>query len=474
MLPVVPPGAGNSPYSSTSAFAGSELLVSPEDLVADGFLSRSDLEAAGTVPESRADYEAARRIRLPLLRKAYASFKPNADFTWFVKAQRDWLDDYALFRAMNDAQGGAKWIGWPKAWRDRDAKTLRALRGELAEGFEFHRFVQWQFDVQWRRLREHAGASGVGLIGDAPIFVEHDSADVWAHRELFQLDREGAMTAVAGVPPDYFSATGQRWGNPLYRWKGSAIAWWVDRITHLLERFDVVRLDHFIGFHRAWAIPPEEPTAMNGTWQKGPGARLFQALWKSIGGLPLIAEDLGILIPPVVELRNRFELPGLRILQFAFGDGPETDTFKPFSYPRRCVVYTGTHDNDTIVGWFRSEHSAADREQALAYFGTDGREIHWDMIRAALSSVADTALIPLQDVLGLGNDARMNRPGVASGNWEWRFSEAQLTPDVVKRMRGMSESYGRVPRTPPAEPPPPPPSALPSPKPPTARRKASR
>jgi 4-alpha-glucanotransferase len=319
------------------------------------------------------------------------------------------------------------------------------------------KFVQYAFDKQWGELRAYAAARGVGLIGDLPIFVAHDSADVWRAPGAFFLDEAGEPTVIAGCPPDYFSATGQRWGNPLYRWrrmKGSGYEWWIERLRVALRRFDVVRLDHFIGFQRYWEIPANEPTAIRGRWMKGPGATFFDAVERSLGGLPFIAEDLGEVTPAVYALRDRYRLPGIRILQFAFGDDRSAPSFLPHNYPRRAVVYTGTHDNDTVVGWFHDEgggdstrtaaQARREREAALRYLGTSGKEIHWDMIRAALASVAALALFPLQVVLGLGSESRMNRPGQASGNWGWRFAGDALTPEITARLALLTRTYGRA------------------------------
>ena len=462
MLPVVPPGAGNSPYSSASAFAGSELLVSPEWLVEDGLLDAAELDAAGRLPGGRASYDRARAVRGRLLAAAFEAFerrpsKPLADtFRRFSNDAGAWLADWTLFRALKDAHAGRSWIEWEKPLRDREKRALTKARERLAREVRFHAFVQWTFDRHWKRFREHARWRGVGLIGDLPIFVEHDSADVWANREIFQLDPGGRRRVLAGVPPDYFSATGQLWGNPLYRWDVLAktrYAWWLDRIRVALSRFDVLRLDHFIGFHRAWALAAGARDATRGKWQKGPGAAFFATVGRKLGSLPLIAEDLGLVIPEVKALRDRFELPGMKVLQFAFGDDAEADAYKPHNHVARSVVYTGTHDNDTTVGWFEDqggpsstrtpEQIARERAFALRYLATDGREIHWAMIRAAHASVARTAIVPLQDVLGLGTEHRMNVPGTASGNWEWRF---ESVPEAdFERLAQMTETYGRVP-----------------------------
>jgi 4-alpha-glucanotransferase len=420
MLPVGPPGYGGSPYAAQSAFAGSSALVSGSDLVHDP-------------PQRDASYEA------------------------FRKANATWLPDYALFRALKRAHGDVQWTLWEPALAHRDPRALEAARKVHAKEIEEESFAQYAFDWQWRALRAYAAERGVGLIGDVPIFVAHDSADVWQHRELFALGDDGEPTVVAGVPPDYFSRTGQRWGNPLYRWKRHAktgYAWWIERLRRTLERFDAVRIDHFIGFQRYWRIPAGEATAVAGKWMKGPRAPFFRAVRAALGKLPLIAEDLGAVTPAVFALRDRFHLPGIKILQFAFGDDPSAPTFLPHNYSRRAVVYTGTHDNDTTIGWFHDRgggwstrtpaQTDAERAAVLRYTGTTGDEIHWDMIRVALASVARVAIFPVQDVLGLGTESRMNRPGTDRGNWTWRVAPGALTLAHARRLRTLTEAYGRT------------------------------
>jgi len=464
MLPVGPTGYGNSPYSAQSAFAGSELLVALEPLVAAGWLDVRALDEAKTLPRGRVDYGATSRFREKCLRAAFATFyaRNHRDPKWeasvaFVDQSRAWLDGFALFRALKRVHGGVAWTDWPAPLRDRDRTALATAVRDLRDEIAFEKFVQWLFSDQWGAFREACASRGVGLIGDVPIFVAHDSADVWTHRELFHLGDDGQPTVVAGVPPDYFSRTGQRWGNPLYRWtraKKSGYRWWIDRMKATLSRFDAVRLDHFIGFQRYWEIPASEPTAVKGRWMKGPGADFFEAVRESIGALPLIAEDLGAVTPRVLALRDQFHLPGIKVLQFAFGTDASSPDFLPHNYTRSAVVYTGTHDNDTTRGWFddpggasgtRSpEQTEKERRTAMRYLGVDsGREIHWSMIRAAYASVATTAIVPLQDALGLGTDARMNHPGTASNNWEWRIEGTALTRDVGARLADLARTYDR-------------------------------
>lgn len=462
MLPVCPVGAGNAPYSSRSSFAGSLLMVSPEALARDGLLNLRRLRELPALPVRRVDYPKTERMREALLREAYAAFRLRASrtdrsrFQTFKQKQRAWLEDHALFMALRRAHEGAPWPRWEKGLRLREPKALARAREAHADEVEFHAFVQHQFDRQWRALREAARAHNVRLIGDLPFYVEHDSADVWAHRNVFELDSRGRARAVAGVAPDLFSAEGQLWGNPLFDWKALArqrYRWWIERLQRSLALFDIVRLDHFIAFHRAWAVPARARTARRGTYRPGPGAKLFTVLRSRLGGLPFIAEDLGTMVPAVHALRDRFSLPGMHVLQFSFSSDGGVDG-RPFTCPKRAVMYTGTHDNNTAVGWFRDSGGppgtrttaqiARERANLLRYLGTNGREIHWDLIRLALRNVANTAIVPLQDVLGLGASARMNTPGTVQGNWEWRFQEGQLTDRALRRLAELTKTYGRT------------------------------
>ena len=396
------------------------------------------------------------------LRAAFSVFSvsdgESSAFRSFCDESSPWLEDFALFRALKRERGGVQWTRWEAGVRDRHPAALATARSRLAREIAFEKFVQYAFERQWTALRAHAAARGIGLIGDVPIFVAHDSADVWQHPGDFFLDARGEPTCVAGVPPDYFSATGQRWGNPLYRWrrmKASGYRWWIDRLRATLRRFDAVRLDHFIGFVRYWRIPASEPTAVRGRWITGPGADFFDALRAALGDLPFIAEDLGVATPAVYALRDRCCLPGIKILQFAFGDDPAAPSFLPHNFPRRAVVYTGTHDNDTTAGWFHAagghgstrtaSQAQTEREAALQYLGSDGREIHWDMIRAALASVARLSVFPMQDLLGLGSESRMNLPGTSAGNWTWRVDEGALTEALAARLAMLTRTYGRAP-----------------------------
>ncbi len=463
MLPVGPAGAGNSPYSSPSSFAGFELLVSLEDLVEDGLLEAPDVEG-GPASSERADYEAARAFKDRRLRKAFAKFSSDGnnahwdEFRTFYARHSAWLDDYAMYRALRELRPESGWLDWPEELRSRafrkwDRETLR----KAGEAATYHHFTQYLFDRQWRRLRAHAAARGVGLIGDVPIFVALESSDVWAAQDNFRLGSDGRPEIVTGVPPDYFSEDGQLWGNPHYRWdalKARDYDWWLSRLRCAAERFDAVRLDHFIGFARAWEIPAGSKTAKEGRWGPGPGADFFEAVSREHESLELIAEDLGSVTEEITSLRDRFDLPGMRVLQFAFGADQQAESFLPHNYPRRCVAYTGTHDNDTTVGWFSDDGAAPgarSREQiererwnALRYLKSDGKEIHWDMIRAILKSTADTAIVPVQDLLGLGAQARMNRPGTVKGNWEWRLLPEQLTDELGARLLSLTRAGGRL------------------------------
>lgn len=455
MLPITPIGAGNSPYHSFSSFAGNTLLLSPDLLAKEGWLEPGDLPSLRRTSGGKVDYESARDVKRRCLWRAFerfeASSKPAARraLELFCLREAAWLEDYALFSALRFYHRGKEWSQWETDLRARNPKILAAARRDFARDRRYHQFVQWQFVRQWEALRRYAAERGIGLIGDIPIFVSPNSADVWSHQELFNLRPDGALPVVAGVPPDCFSKTGQRWGNPHYRWeahKRQGYRWWIGRLRQTFRYFQAARIDHFIGFVRYYEVPADAPTAERGRYRPGPGADFFKAVFRRMGPVPLVAEDLGTVTPEVKALRDRFHLPGMKVLQFAFGKGPEAQEYRPHRYPRRAVVYTGTHDNDTTAGWFARGRGDAEKERAFArrYLPSDGREIHWDMIRAAWMSVADTAIAPMQDLLGLGSEARMNRPGVPEGNWEWRLRPDALTADLARRLREMTETYGRI------------------------------
>lgn len=451
VLPLGPTGYGDSPYQSFSAFAGNPLLISPDLLLSDGLLTVEDLEAVPAFSEERVDFGAVIEWKDALLARLTGAFASRASealgkvYAAFCEAQADWLEDYATFMALKRAHAGAPWTEWRAELRHREPGALAAARDRLALDIEAQRVRQFLFFRQWAALADAAHALDIRLIGDIPIFVAHDSADVWTHPELFHLDDAGLPTVVAGVPPDYFSPTGQRWGNPLYRWenlRATGYVWWLKRLKAVLALVDTARLDHFRGFEAHWEIPAAAPTAETGRWVPGPGAHFLSSLRSALGDLPIIAEDLGLVTPGVVQLRDSFGLPGMKILQFAFDGDPEHE-FLPHNYPVRCVAYTGTHDNDTSVGWYASAPEEA-RDFCRRYLGRDGTEIAGDLVRAAWASVAKWAVAPLQDVLGLGSEARMNYPSREHGNWGWRVRADQLTGELADRMAGLNEVYARV------------------------------
>ena len=461
VLPLGPTGYGDSPYACYSAFAGNTLLVSPEKLVEDGLLGKKDLASIPHVQGERVDYAAVHKSKELVLHQALAGFRKTTDtklriaFETFRQRYSSWLPDYALFQALKDAYEGVAWNEWDPRLVRREPAALLAARDKLQEKIEFEEFGQFLFFRQWFALKDYCNERGIKFIGDIPIFVAHDSADVWTNPFQFKLDNDGAPIVVAGVPPDYFSATGQLWGNPLYDWQrmsADGFSWWIKRVHDTLQTVDVVRIDHFRGFVACWEIPGGDKTAERGQWVEAPGRELFTAIRKALGKLPIIAEDLGVITPDVNALRDDFGFPGMRILQFAFSsDSKNTDL--PHNYHKNVVVYTGTHDNDTTLGWYSSvagEGSTRDKAQivrerkfCLKYLHTNGKEICWDFIRAVLASVADTAIVPLQDILGLGTDARMNLPNTIGGNWSWRFKPRMLTDEHSARLKELTETYGR-------------------------------
>ncbi len=465
VLPLGPTGYGDSPYQCFSASAGNPLLVSLEKLVAEGDLSPDGLaDDLPAFPNRQVDFGEVVRHRIPLLRKAARNFLTVAtatrreEFQDFCRQNASWLDNFALFTALKEAHGGeAVWNKWAHDIAARRPEALARWEARLSEPIDTQKYVQYQFFKQWSELKAYCHQREIQMMGDIPIFAAHDSADVWAHPELFHLDGDGNPTVQAGVPPDYFSATGQLWGNPLYRWEAIAeagYAWWIERFRSILRLVDIVRLDHFRGFEAYWEIPGNAKTAINGRWVKAPGGEMLEAVKKTLGELPIVAETLGVITPEVEALRDRFGFPGMGILQFAFGSDPQAPEFRPHNFRRHFVVYTGTHDNDTTIGWWTSsgagdstrtaENIRAEREFALKYLGTDGREMNWVFIRTLLASVADVAIIPLQDLLGLDGRARMNLPGTSSGNWRWRFAADQLTPETGERLRELTVLYDRT------------------------------
>lgn len=453
ILPLGPTGYADSPYQSFSAFAGNPNLISPELLVRDGLLNQDDLAAPG-FPPTFVDYEAVIPWKLQSTERAWEHFHAGKApplkeaFARFRKQESAWLEDFALYMAVKEAHGGVSWQDWPEPLLQRRRAALDQARKDLANRIELHAFRQFLFFRQWDALKEYAHAHGIRIIGDVPIFIAGDSADAWSRPDLFCLDEHRRPAVVAGVPPDYFSKTGQLWGNPLYDWarhEAERFHWWSARLRAVLRQVDLVRLDHFRGFQAYWEVPAGSPTAENGRWVEAPGRKLLQALHDALGGLPLIAEDLGVITPEVEELRTQWHLPGMRILQFAFG-GAQEDRFLPHRHERNTVVYTGTHDNDTTEGWFK-ELTARERAFLDRYAPNPGENAAWRLIRLAWASVADLAVTPLQDVLSLGNEARMNLPGKAGGNWRWRCTEDQLTTPLLDRLQQLTMLYERGPES---------------------------
>ncbi len=450
ILPLGPTGYGDSPYACFSAFAGNPLLLDLGRLAEEGDVEPSELDGAPAFPDDRVDFGPVIAFKTAVLARAAQRFgeqgsgERRADFDRFCSENADWLDAYALFRALKDKHGGAVWNTWDWPLASREPYALADARDRLAEEVFARCYAQWQFFRQWADLKRYANERGIAIIGDIPIFVAYDSADVWQHPELFFLDETLSPTVVAGVPPDYFSKTGQLWGNPLYRWKRMGehgFAWWVARIAQTLRTVDIVRLDHFRGFAAYWEVPAGEATAENGRWVKGPGAKLFEALEAALGDLPLIAEDLGLITPDVHKLRKQFQLPGMVVLQFAFADDA-ANTYLPHNLEANCVAYTGTHDNETTVGWHASR-DADEKASVARYLGPTDEPIHQALARAAYRTVADVAIVPLQDLLGLGNEARMNAPGRFGGNWAWRAAPDALQPDLAARLLDLAVTYGR-------------------------------
>jgi 4-alpha-glucanotransferase len=443
MLPVGPTGYGDSPYQCFSAFAGNPLLI--------------DAGSAGEpLPTDSVHFEEVIPRKRALLQAAVNAFVPDERYHAFVEANADWLEDYALFMALKGVHHGVSWTGWAHGAAMREPAALESWRDKLKIEMQRVQIEQFLFFSQFHRLRDACARRGIQLMGDLPIYVAHDSADVWANRDIFKLDAHGKPLVQAGVPPDYFSATGQLWGNPIYRWDVLASRgydWWIRRMRAALGLFDIVRLDHFRGFEAYWEVPGNAATAELGRWVAGPGDALFAAMSAALGPLPIVAENLGLITPAVEALRERLGFPGMSILQFAFGSDGQAHDFKPHNFPKERVVYTGTHDNDTTVGWWSSTGTgdstrsqtqvAKEKAYAMRYLASDGMEIHWTLIRAALASVANTVLVPMQDILGLGSEARMNLPGRESGNWRFRFLWDQVTPEITRRLRALVETYER-------------------------------
>jgi 4-alpha-glucanotransferase len=459
ILPLGPTGYGDSPYQSYSSFAGNPLLIDLLQLTEQGFLAPEHLENTPEFPSDHVDYGSVFAFKRDMLKHAHLHWKQHGDsaarreFDAFCERERSWLEDFSLFMALKrtfEAKGltGA-WNSWPAELIRRKPQALKRWRKSVSEEIEQQQFQQFLFFHQWETVKRSAADRGIRIIGDLPIYVAYDSADAWANQELFFFDENGSPTVVSGVPPDYFSDTGQLWGNPIYNWKRhreTGYNWWIERIRASLHLVDSLRIDHFRGFEAYWEVPAAEPTAVNGRWVKGPGADFFtvlkRALKQDFGDLPLIAEDLGVITPSVQKLRDRFGFPGMKVLQFAFDEDADNE-YLPHNYLPNCVVYTGTHDNDTTLGWYQRESEAV-QDQVRRYLGRDGHDIVWDLIRLAFCSTADTAVIPLQDAMELDSTARMNIPGRSGGNWRWRFTEDMINEQIIGRLRELSRLYGRV------------------------------
>jgi len=447
ILPLSPPACGNSPYSAFSAFAGNPLLIDLEQIVCDGDLP--EIISQESFINTAVDFNAVSKTKMKLLQDAAVRFlakgdSPNKNKFWEFCNTTPWLHNYALFMALKQRYKGKSWDKWPAGAALLTAEKYEKFSVELGSEIGIQKYIQWQFFRQWRQLRAYASGREIKIIGDIPIFVGYDSADVWSHRELFLLDSKGKPTVVAGVPPDYFSVTGQLWGNPLYDWDEigrQKYAWWIERFRWMFELYDVVRVDHFRGFEAAWHVPAKEKTAVHGSWISAPGTLLFDAVFSALGKLPIIAEDLGVITPEVVTLRDRYNFPGMKIIQFAFDSG-SSNGYLPHNHPNNCIVYTGTHDNDTLAGWYNSL-SDSQRRRVDFYVGNHGKESLASLLRTVFMSVADTAIVPLQDLIGLGAESRINVPGVAFGNWGWRFDWSMIHGEVARLVRDQLECYGR-------------------------------
>ena len=453
ILPLGPTGYGNSPYMSFSALAGNPLLLSPDVLLEKGLLTPEDIQDIPQFPLDKVDFKKIIAWKMPILRKAARNFNQNTNtfkyrqFEGFCHGNSFWLEDYALFMAILDTQGGNPWTEWPDELRNRDWNALKQITFQLAEEIFIQKFLQFEFLQQWTDLRRYTNELNISIIGDIPIYVAHNSADVWANPQLFRLNNQtGQPEEMAGVPPDYFSATGQLWGNPIYNWEQlqeTNFEWWVRRVKGTLALVDIIRIDHFRGLESYWSVPGGETTAVNGCWIKAPGLALFNKIREKLGVLPIMAEDLGEIDQDVIDLRDHFEFPGMNILHFAFGSDSQ-NPYLPFNINHNSVVYTGTHDNNTTVGWYYDNTSEYGQKHLSQYIGAHSSHgVAWDLIRLALSSVSNQAIIPLQDIFSLGSDARMNTPGLAEGNWGWRYRAEALNSEYSTRLRDMVMIYGR-------------------------------
>jgi 4-alpha-glucanotransferase len=451
ILPLGHTGYGNSPYQCYSSKAGNPLLIDLDLLVKEGLLKKNDVTPLGRAEAGKINYSAANDFKMPLLKKAFQNFKNNgndilkASYNYFLEMHGSWLNEYAFFMALKNKFENKPWYEWEAGYKMANPNVLQNIYNEVNDEIDFYKFLQYEFFGQWLSVKEYANKNKISIIGDIPIYVSMDSVEAWANPELFQLDENKDPKAVGGVPPDYFSETGQLWGNPLFNWEGmvqNGFAWWIDRIKFSLTLYDVIRIDHFRGLVAYWAIPQGENTAVNGKWIDAPGLLLFETIKRNLLDISIIAEDLGVITPDVEKLRDSFNLPGMKILQFAF-DSEESSDFLPHTYNKNCIVYTGTHDNEPVEGWFKKA-KANDRIFALNYCHGKARTIHWDMIRTAWASVANTAIAAMQDLLGLGSDARMNLPGSTENNWEWRMKDDDANEILAEKLADLTQLYGRV------------------------------
>ena len=449
ILPLGPTGYGDSPYQSFSTYAGNPYFIDLKTLIKEGLLTKKECKAYDFGDqETKIDYEKIYYSRFKVLKKAFQRFKPDKEYQEFVKENEEWLEDYSLYMAIKDSKDGASWNVWEDSLKNRELEALVKAKEELKDAIDFYKFQQYEFDRQWKKLHAYANKQGIQIVGDIPIYVAFDSADAWAAPEMFQFDEENNPVAVAGCPPDAFSATGQLWGNPLYNWeyhKKTGYEWWIRRIGYCFKLYDVVRIDHFRGFDEYYAIPYGDETAVNGKWMPGPGMDLFQAVEAKLGRPNIIAEDLGFLTDSVLKMLADSGFPGMKVLQFAFDPSAES-AYLPHTYPKNCVVYTGTHDNDTTRGWYHSE-SKATRDFAKEYMNVqrmDEDNLAWDFIRVAMGSVADLCITPMQDFLNLDGEARINMPSTLGGNWAWRMKKGQFDKEIVKKMARMTKIYGRL------------------------------
>ncbi len=456
VLPLTPtnPISDNSPYNSSSAFAGNPLFVSPELMLEEGLLSEKDLAGLPDFPRDRVDYDRVIAEREKLLQTAYERFNKKRNdyqdaYDRFCSENADWLDDFARFRAFKIHFDRKAWNEWPVEIRDRNQPAMDSLAKKLQDKIEYEKFLQYLFYHQWAKLKEYANKKDIRIIGDMPYYVSYDSSDVWTNPEVFKLDEDKRPTFIAGVPPDYFSETGQLWGNPVYRWdlmKERRYAWWIKRLKHNLELFDTVRIDHFRGFVGYWEVPVEEKTAINGEWVHAPAEDFFNTVRDNFPDLPILAEDLGVITEDVKEIIQKFGFAGMKILLFAFDESLPENPYAPHNHIRNCLVYTGTHDNNTSRGWFNEEATPETKERFFRYIGRDmhERDVNWEFVRMALRSVADMVILPVQDVIGLGSEAKMNRPGTGEGNWRWRLQSGQIREGMIRYLRELTEIYGRA------------------------------